>query len=73
VIDIDENDIRPVTPKRRPRPSGDNINGDKPRNRNGESDNFENGESDRTTASGRRRRPSRPSTLNSDISDPEDF
>ncbi|MEI6063794.1 MAG: Ycf66 family protein [Pseudanabaena sp. ELA748] len=76
VIDIDENDIRPVTPKRRPRPSGDNINGDQPRNRNGEADNFDNGESGKNAAaSGRRRRPSsRPSTSNnSDISDTEDF
>jgi hypothetical protein len=75
VIDIDENDIRPVTPKRRPRPSGDNINGDQPRNRNGEADNFEDGESGKSAAAGRRRRPSsRNSTSNSnDISDTEDF
>jgi hypothetical protein len=78
VIDIDESDIRPVNPKRRPRPSGDNINGERPRNRNGESsDNFDRGESGKDTAaaSGRRRRPSsRPSQYpNTDISNPDDF
>jgi len=76
VIDIDESDIRPVNPKRRPRPSGDNINGDEPRNRNRESDNFDNGESGKSPAtSGRRRRSSnRPSTYNdNDIADTEDF
>ena len=77
VIDIDESDIRPVNPKRRPRPSGDNINGERPRNRSGESDNLGNSESDKDTASasGRRRRPSsRPSPYpRTDIPDTDDF
>jgi hypothetical protein len=75
VIDIDESDIRPVNPKRRPRPSGDN-NGDRPRNRNSESDNLGNNESTKdTAASGRRRRPSsRPSPYsNTEASDTDDF
>ena len=76
VIDIDESDIRPVNPKRRPRPNGDNANSDRPRNRNSESDSFGNSESTRdTAASGRRRRPSsRPSTYSStETSDTDDF
>ncbi len=77
VIDIDESDIRPVSPKRRPRPSDDNIGGERPRNRNGESDNFGNGESgkDPAAASGRRRRPSgRPSPYaNNDGTNTDDF
>ena len=77
VIDIDENDIRPVSPKRRPRPSDDgtsnNTNSDRPRNRNSESDNF--GNSEPPAASGRRRRPSsRPANYsNNEASDTEDF
>jgi len=77
VIDIDENDIRPVSPKRRPRPSDDGTsnsgNSDRPRNRNSESDNF--GNSEPPAASGRRRRPSsRPANYsNNEASDPEDF
>ncbi len=76
VIDIDENDIRPVSPKRRPRPSDDgasnNANSDRPRNRNSESDNFGDSES---AAAGRRRRPStRPANYsNNEASDLEDF
>jgi hypothetical protein len=81
VIDIDENDIRPVNPKRRPRPSGngESTNGDRPRNRNSESDVFPNSDAsgkDGATgsASGRRRRPStRPSYPNTEISDHDDF
>ena len=81
VIDIDESDISPVNPKRRPRPSSDNVNGnsngDRPRNRNGESDNFANSESSSKegASSGRRRRPSsRSSTYpNTEISDTDDF
>lgn len=79
VIDIDESDIRPVSPKRRPRPSDDNIGGERPRTRNGESDNFNfgNGESgkDPAAASGRRRRPSgRPSPYASnDGTNTDDF
>jgi hypothetical protein len=72
VIDIDESDISPVNPKRRPRPSGDDMNGDRPRNRNSEAENS--GESSKdTAASGRRRRPtSRPSAYpNTDV--PDDF
>ena len=83
VIDIDESDISPVNPKRRPRPSGDNMNGnnasdDRPRNRSGESDNFtaadESGKD--SNPSGRRRRPSnRPSTYPNanEVSDTDDF
>ncbi|ELS30566.1 MULTISPECIES: Ycf66 family protein [Pseudanabaena] len=74
VIDIDESDIRPVNPKRRPRPSGDNINGERPRNRNGESDNFNSESGKDTAASGRRRRPSRPSAYpNTENTDNDDF
>jgi len=77
VIDIDESDISPVNPKRRPRPSSDNINGERPRNRNGEANNVGNDESgkDPATASGRRRRPSsRPSPYsNTDMSNTDDF
>ncbi|BBC24127.1 Ycf66 family protein [Pseudanabaena sp. ABRG5-3] len=76
VIDIDESDIRPVSPKRRPRPSGDNANGDRPRNRNSETDGFTNSEpsSKDNVTSGRRRRPStRPSYPNTEISDTDDF
>ncbi|MCY7332946.1 MAG: Ycf66 family protein [Pseudanabaena sp. CAN_BIN31] len=67
VIDIDESDISPVNPKRRPRPSGDDMNGDRPRNRNSESENS----GKDTAASGRRRRPtSRPSAYpNTDMPD----
>jgi hypothetical protein len=78
VIDIDENDIRPVSPKRRPRPSDDgtsnnNGNSDRPRNRNSESNNF--GDTEPTASSGRRRRPSSRASgySNNDVSDPEDF
>lgn len=76
VIDIDESDISPVNPKRRPRPSGDNINNDRPKNRNSESDNFASSESSKdNSTSGRRRRPSnRPPTYpNTEISDNDDF
>jgi len=76
VIDIDESDIRPVSPKRRPRPSGDNANGDRPRNRNSEADGFTNSDpsSKDSVTSGRRRRPStRPSYPNTEISDTDDF
>ena len=77
VIDIDENDIRPVTPKRRPRPSGngESPTSDRPRNRNGESDVFPNEASGKDgSPSGRRRRPStRPSYPNTEISDNDDF
>jgi hypothetical protein len=77
VIDIDESDIRPVSPKRRPRPSGDNANGDRPRNRNSETtDGFTNSDpsSKDSVTSGRRRRPStRPSYPNTEISDTDDF
>jgi hypothetical protein len=77
VIDIDENDISPVNPKRRPRPSGDNgRDSDRPRNRNSESDSFGSSESSKgRTASGRRRKPSsRPSSYpNTAISDTDDF
>jgi len=78
VIDIDESDISPVNPKRRPRPSSDNMNSDRPRNRNGESDNFSSSDSEKDSAasgSGRRRRPSsRPSPYpNTEISDGDDF
>jgi hypothetical protein len=71
VIDIDESDIRPVSPKRRPRPSDDssnNPNSDRPRNRNSDSEANSYGESprDNVGASGRRRRPtSRPSAYSS--------
>jgi hypothetical protein len=77
VIDIDENDIRPVNPKRRPRSSDDgtsnNANSDRPRNRNSESNNF--GDTEPTASSGRRRRPSSRASgySNNDVSDPEDF
>jgi hypothetical protein len=77
VIDIDENDIRPVNPKRRPRSSDDgasnNANSDHPRNRNSESNNF--GDTEPTASSGRRRRPSSRASgySNNDVSDPEDF
>ncbi len=69
VIDIDESDISPVNPKRRPRPSGDDMNSDRPRNRNSESENS----GKDAAASGRRRRPtSRPSGYpNADM--PDDF
>jgi hypothetical protein len=72
VIDIDESDIRPVGPKRRPRPSDDD-NSDRPRNRRSESDNF--GNTEPTASSGRRRRPSsRPSSYsNNEAPDSEDF
>ncbi|WP_055074538.1 Ycf66 family protein [Pseudanabaena sp. 'Roaring Creek'] len=74
VIDIDESDIRPVNPKRRPRPSSDNINGERPRNRNGESDNFNSESGKDTAASGRRRRPNRPSAYpNTENTDNDDF
>jgi hypothetical protein len=78
VIDIDESDISPVNPKRRPRPSSDNMNSDRPRNRNGESDNFSSSDSEKDIAasgSGHRRRPSsRPSPYpNTEISDGDDF
>ncbi|WP_103668233.1 Ycf66 family protein [Pseudanabaena sp. BC1403] len=76
VIDIDESDIRPVSPKRRPRPSDDNIVGERPRNRNGETDNFGNGESGKdTAASGRRRRPSGRTSpyANNDGTNTDDF
>ncbi|WP_271252609.1 Ycf66 family protein [Pseudanabaena sp. Chao 1811] len=76
VIDIDESDIRPVSPKRRPRPSGDNANGDRPRNRNSEAEGFTNSDpsSKDSVTSGRRRRPStRPSYPNTEISDTDDF
>jgi len=77
VIDIDESDISPVNPKRRPRPSGDNINGERPRNRNGEANNFGNDESgkDPAAASGRRRRPSSRTSpySNTDTSNTDDF
>jgi hypothetical protein len=76
VIDIDESDIRPVNPKRRPRPSDDNMNGERPRNRNSESDNYgESPSKDAAPTSGRRRRPSsRPSSYsNNDVSNNDDF
>lgn len=76
VIDIDESDISPVNPKRRPRPSGDNMNNDRPKNRSSESDNFASSESSKdNSTSGRRRRPSnRPSTYpNTEIPDNDDF
>jgi hypothetical protein len=77
VIDIDESDIRPVSPKRRPRPSDDGANQERPRSRNNEPDNFGNGESgkDTATTSGRRRRPSsRPSPYaNNDATNTDDF
>ncbi|MDX2254092.1 MAG: Ycf66 family protein [Pseudanabaenaceae cyanobacterium bins.39] len=63
VIDIDENDIRPVSPKRRPRPS------DRPRN-----DESETTGNNASPAGRRRRNPNRPSSnYNSDIVDSEDF
>ena len=76
VIDIDENDIRPISPKRRPRPTNDSSNGDRPRNRNSESDGFSNGEvsGKDNFASGRRRRQSnRPPYPNNEISETDDF
>jgi Ycf66 protein N-terminus len=77
VIDIDESDIRPVSPKRRPRPSDDNIGGERPRNRNNESDNCGAGESGKDTApaSGRRRRPSSRTSpySNNDGTNTDDF
>jgi hypothetical protein len=56
IIDIDENDIRPVSPKRRPRPSSD-------RPTNNDIDGFNGAESNPDTSSSRRRRrpTSRPS------------
>ena len=70
VIDIDENDIRPVNPKRRPRPS-DSNNGDRPRGRGGD---YEGSNSDSQDAppSGRRRRPIRPYT-SSNVDEGDDF
>jgi hypothetical protein len=81
VIDIDESDIRPVSSKRRPRPSGDapssdRTSSDRTRNRSGESENSDNSEPPRDSApSGRRRRPSsRPSAYsNNESPDPDDF
>lgn len=76
VIDIDESDIRPVSPKRRPRPSSDGQNGDRPRNPSNESGDISNSEAPRESApSGRRRRPSnRPSAYsNADSPDGDDF
>ena len=75
VIDIDESDIRPVSPKRRPRPSDDNINEERPRNRNSESDNYGESGKDTPATSGRRRRSSsRPSSYsNTDVSNSDDF
>lgn len=76
VIDIDESDIRPVSPKRRPRPSGDNANGERPRNRNSESDGFTNSDpsgKDNVTSGRRRRTSTRPSYPNTEISDTDDF
>ncbi|MBD2317768.1 Ycf66 family protein [Phormidium tenue] len=75
VIDIDESDIRPVSPKRRPRPSDDNMNGERPRNRNSESDNYGESPKDTAATSGRRRRPSsRPSSYgNADGANNDDF
>ncbi|MFM7603145.1 MAG: Ycf66 family protein [Pseudanabaena sp.] len=75
VIDIDESDIRPVSPKRRPRPSDDNINGERPRNRNSEADNYGEFPKDTAATSGRRRRPSsRPSSYTkNDVSNNDDF
>ncbi|NUN63900.1 hypothetical protein HCU40_03830 [Pseudanabaena biceps] len=75
VIDIDESDIRPVSPKRRPRPSADS---DRPKNPINDSEDLGNSESGReaTRSSGRRRRPSsRPSAYsnNSDMPDSDDF
>ena len=71
VIDIDENDIRPVNPKRRPRPSNDSTNGERPRGRGG---NDYEGSSDSQDAapSGRRRRPSRPYT-SPNVDEGDDF
>jgi hypothetical protein len=73
VIDIDEDDIRPVNPKRRPRQSSDGKNdrGGRDRNVGGESDDQQRG-----SASSRRRRPtSRPSSSTSDVevNDFDDF
>jgi hypothetical protein len=76
VIDIDESDIRPVSPKRRPRPSDDNMGGERPRNRNNESDNLGNSESGKDpAASGRRRRPSSRTSPygNNDGTNTDDF
>jgi hypothetical protein len=78
VIDIDESDIKPVNPKRRPRNTGsDDASGVRPRNRNSESDSFNNSESSArdTGSSGRRRRSSsRPSAYPStEIPDTDDF
>ncbi|WP_434683759.1 Ycf66 family protein [Pseudanabaena minima] len=75
VIDIDESDIRPVSPKRRPRPSDDNISGERRRNRNSEADNYGESPKDTAATSGRRRRPSsRPSSYNNtDVSNNDDF
>ncbi len=72
VIDIDESDISPVSPKRRPRSSGDDMSGDRPRNRNSESDNS--GESGKdNAASGRRRRPTSRSSAYPNADMPDDF
>jgi len=82
VIDIDESDIRPVSPKRRPRPSSDGQNDDRPRNSSNESGDINTGETPRTgeapresAPSGRRRRPSNrpPAYSNSDLPDSDDF
>jgi len=75
VIDIDESDIRPVSPKRRPRPSDDNMSGDRPRNRNSEPDNYGESGKETSSTSGRRRRPSsRPTSYsNTDLSNNDDF
>jgi hypothetical protein len=77
VIDIDESDIRPVSPKRRPRPSADS---DRPKNPSNDSQDLGNSESSReiSRSSGRRRRPptsSRPSAYSndSDMPDSDDF
>jgi hypothetical protein len=83
IIDIDENDIRPVNPKRRPKPSnpnssGDNVSSDRPKNRRNSSDSDSLNDIDAgraAAASGRRRRPSsRPATYpNSDMPESDDF
>jgi hypothetical protein len=77
VIDIDEDDIRPVNPKRRPRPSSDSKNGRGDRDSNGS----ESGDDRREAPSAKRRRPaSRPSgstsdseVSNSQVNDFDDF
>jgi hypothetical protein len=75
VIDIDESDIRPVSPKRRPRPSGDAPSNDRPRNRSGESESFDSETPRDSAPSGRRRRPSGRSTAysNNESPEPDDF